>query len=205
MACKHKFIDDLYINYAKDWKPEILIVGTFNPEWTDNNSANWFYGRTENNYFWKVLPELFGEKSMLCCNKNEWVSFCKIHKIAITDLIECITTANKEEHRNIINGFSDKAIVENFPFKELTTVTITDIIKKTPSIKQVYLTRGASQGLWKKLWNPVKEYCKQNNIYCEELITPSGYAFYQYKKEERKIYDSLSTFILARWKEKWKK
>jgi len=45
MACYHKFIDDLYIDYAKDWKPEILIVGTFNPEWADNNSANWFYGR----------------------------------------------------------------------------------------------------------------------------------------------------------------
>jgi len=205
MACKHKFINDLHIEYAIEWKPEILIVGTFNPEWADNNSADWFYGRTENNYFWKVLPELFNEESMLCSTKEYWMRFCKTHKIAITDLIEDITTANKEEHKNIINGFSDKAIEENFPFNELKTVTITDILIKTPSIKQVYLTRGATQGLWRKLWKPVKDYCLLNNIHCEELLTPSGYSFYQYTKEERLKYASLSEFILARWKEKWNK
>jgi hypothetical protein len=65
MACNHKFKDDLTIDYAKDWNPTTLIVGTFNPEWTDNNSADWFYGRTENNYFWSVTTSLWNGKFAL--------------------------------------------------------------------------------------------------------------------------------------------
>ena len=90
MPCNHKFKSDLTIDYAKSWNPVTLIVGTFNPEWVDNNSANWFYGRVENNFFWSVLPQVYGQKNMLCKSDQDWKEFCKDNKIAITDLIECI-------------------------------------------------------------------------------------------------------------------
>jgi hypothetical protein len=200
MACNHKFKSDLNISYAKDWLPETLIVGTFNPEWTDNNSAQWFYGRVENNFFWSVLPQIYGEKSMLCKDVKDWKRFCQNNKIALTDLIECITTANYDEHKNIISGFSDKAIEDNFKINDLKTVKIIEIIKSNPTIKNVYFTRGANQGLWKKLWQPIKKHCNENKINCIELLTPSGYAFYQFNKAERMKYDSLSSFITAKWK-----
>src|SRR4051812_31067835 len=114
MPCDHKFKEDLDIGYAKDWTPSTLIIGTFNPEWTDNNLADWFYGRTENNYFWSVLPQVYDQSSMLCKSKNDWQFFCKENKIAITDLIRSIRTANYEQHRKVISGFSDKAIEDNF-------------------------------------------------------------------------------------------
>jgi len=57
MACNHKF--KKYLKLEKlDFIPETLIVGTFNPAWPAGNYAEWFYGRTSNNYFWEVLPNL---------------------------------------------------------------------------------------------------------------------------------------------------
>lgn len=204
MACFHKFKNHLTINYAKNWNPETLIVGTFNPEWTDNNSAEWFYGRTENNYFWNVLPQLYNHNCLLSGSINDWMEFCETKKIAITDLIECINSANYDEHKKIISGFSDKAIENNFSNdNDLTVVNILDILNENPTIKNVYFTRGASQGLWKRLWQPIKQYCIKNNIHCEELLTPSGFAFYQYNKEQKLKYDTLQSFILSRWKDKW--
>jgi hypothetical protein len=87
----------------------------------------------------------------------------------------------------------------------LQLVQITEILKSYPSIKNIYLTRGATQGLWKQLWKPVKEYCKDNDLTCNELLTPSGYAFYQFTKEKRKNFDSLSAFIVSKWASKWHK
>jgi len=57
MACDHKFIEDLTIQYA-DWTVRTLFVGTFNPGWTEcNNAAQWFYGRKRNE-FWCILPKI---------------------------------------------------------------------------------------------------------------------------------------------------
>ncbi len=207
MACEHKFKNDLKIDYAEKWSPTTLIVGTFNPQWPSGNSANWFYGRTGSNHFWDVLPRVYGQESLMCKDVADWKKFCETNKIALTDLIECITTANESEHLEIIAGYSDKAIEENFKMEELKTVNIVDdILRRYPTIKNIYLTRGASQGLWKKLWKPIVEYSKVNKdakLRCEELLTPSGYAFYQFTKEQRRRHDSLQSFILHKWREKW--
>jgi hypothetical protein len=56
MPCPHKFQKCLNLDKL-DFAPETLIVGTFNPAWPEDNYAEWFYGRTGNNYFWDVLAE----------------------------------------------------------------------------------------------------------------------------------------------------
>jgi len=203
MPCNHKFKGDLNIDYSKTYNPTTLVVGTFNPEWPDNNSANWFYGRIESNYFWNILPKIYNEESLLCSDESKWLQFCSKKKIAITDLIASIKSANKETHMSIISGYSDKSIQDNFKYDELELVPITEILGSNRSIKHVYLTRSAKQGLWKNLWRPIKEYCDENGLSCQELLTPSPYARYQYSKEEKERYSSLSEFIAGRWKAKW--
>ena len=63
MACNHKFQNELSLQ-GLDYVPTTLIVGTFNPEWPEGNNARWFYGRTDNNYFWDLLPKMFGDEGL---------------------------------------------------------------------------------------------------------------------------------------------
>ena len=57
MILKHKFLDLFPLQGKK-----ILIIGTFNPDVTCND-AEFFYGRAKN-FFWRLLPEVFGEESL---------------------------------------------------------------------------------------------------------------------------------------------
>lgn len=202
MACNHKFTQDLDLSYA-DWSVETLIIGTFNPEWSKVNNSDWFYSRRTNN-FWIVLPRIYSENELICSDRLAKIDFCRKYKIGITDLIKSINTANEEEHLNTISSFSDKLIEVNFK-NDLTLVNIIEILKNNPAIRNVYLTRSANNGLWGILWKNIKSYCIKKQIYCAELLTPSNYAMYQYKKNEKQKYGSLEDFIFARWAEKWKK
>lgn len=79
MPCNHKFIEDLNLKNL-NFKPTTLIVGTFNPEWPVGNTAEWFYGRIDNN-FWDVLPRIYGNKSMRCSKPSDWKKFCEEKKL----------------------------------------------------------------------------------------------------------------------------
>lgn len=57
MIIKHKFLDLFPLQGKK-----ILIIGTFNPDVTCND-AKFFYGRAKN-FFWRLLPEVFGKESL---------------------------------------------------------------------------------------------------------------------------------------------
>ncbi|MDP4185990.1 MAG: hypothetical protein Q8862_12620 [Bacteroidota bacterium] len=206
MACSHRFSDWLYLPPGLvHWEVNTLIVGTFNPEWDVNNYASWFYGRTDNNYFWEVLPAIYHSPSLRKpYNTGEWISFCEKNGIALTDLIYSIDDADEqnESHRKIIGGnhFSDSALIGNF--KKITWTSIVEILRQRPSIHHVYLTRSAS-GIWARKWNVVEEYCKQQGITCNTLLTPSGNARFQYTKEMKQLYPALGNFIEAMWKQKW--
>lgn len=204
MPCTHKFLEYLNLNKL-DFEPSTLIVGTFNPA-IEGNKADWFYGRTDKNYFWEVLPRLFGEASLINANPTEWKAFCKRHKIAITDLIASIDDANVSdpEHAQKILTYSDKTIAETF--KQHTSVDILNLLTENPSFKNVYLTRGISTTFWKKQWQPIERYSVQNSLHHQTLLTPSGYAFYQqakYNKLNPLIPLQLEDFILRDWKNKW--
>lgn len=203
MACKHKFYTDLKwenLNYG----PKILFVGTFNPEWPASNYAQWFYGRTDSNYFWEVLPRLMGKKSLLCSSPETWKTFCKTNKIAITDLILEIENANpkNKKHAMILSKYSDDDLVKHFK-NNLELNKITEILDQIPSIQSVYLTRSAS-GFWGQQWKQITGYTKRK-IHFAELLTPSRYASYQlskYRKDNVNTPMSLPDYILKRWQEK---
>lgn len=213
MACRHKFHDELRLEHL-DYEPTTLIVGTFNPEWPEGNSAQWFYGRThdehgkQNNNFWEVLPRLYGQSSLINEGPDQWKEFCKSHAIAITDLISEINDADESNpiHRSILRSYGDKEIAERF--SRQVPVDIVGILKSNTSIQHVYLTRSAYGTLWGRLWTPVRKYARSNqNLRVQPVITPSGYAYFQHGRWNRENPDNqierLADFILMRWRDVW--
>jgi hypothetical protein len=205
MPCQHKFYK--YLSLEKlDFKPQTLIIGTFNPLWPPSNEAEWFYGRYEN-HFWEVLPRIYGEQSLKESGTKEWKAFCCRKQIAITDLIKSIDDAHIEniEHNKLLGTFSDKNIAEKFHNHSLTDII--GIIEKNPSIKNVYLTRGVNETFWKRLWRPIYQHCKKHQIQSKTLLTPSGYAFYQInrfnKKHPNNQVNTTQELILREWQEEW--
>jgi len=213
MACRHKFHDYLTLE-GIDYEPTTLIVGTFNPEWPEGNKAEWFYGRThdeysnQNNNFWEVLPRLYGLPSLINATPFDWRKFCRNNSIAITDLIYSINDATEGnlEHEATLQTYSDKAIAEKF--NENVPVDIVGILEANPCIQNIYLTRSASGKLWGKLWTPIRRYARiHQNIRIQPLITPSGYAYFQHGKWNKENPDNqirrLADFVLMRWQEVW--
>lgn len=212
MACIHKFHQYLNLNNL-DFEPTTLIVGTFNPGWDGlNNNAGWFYGRThdehgnQNNNFWDVLPRLYNEPSLINANPQEWRQFCSRKQIGITDLIAKIEDANPNnpDHVQLMTGFADDDISNNF--HDFDAVNLVRIVRRNPSISNIYVTRGISEAFWRnKLWD-LKRYCEVNNIALKPLITPSGFAYLQQGKYNRANPNNqlnLSDYILMRWQAEW--
>lgn len=206
MPCDHKFKAELDLSHI-DYEPTTLIVGTFNPAWPANNTAEWFYGRTANNCFWDVLPRLYGEASLIDATPAEWKQFCRDKQIALTDLISAIDDAEHDnaEHVKMLGGFSDKAIEHNF--EELEYVNIVGILKRHPSIQHVYITRGVTDAFWRHMWNPVAHYCSVNKLHERKLLTPSGDSSYQHEaynyQHPENMIARLEDYIMMRWQQEW--
>lgn len=201
MACQHKFYNYLQLQRLNDFKPKILIVGTFNPEWPEGNYAEWFYGRTDNNYFWDLLPRMFGENELRNQNHVNWKTYCRTRKIALTDLISSIDDAEieKEKHREVLQKYTDSALASKFKLQ--IENPIVPLLQANPSIESVYLTTTINSGLWQSLWTPVDHYCAQQNIWCKKLMTPSkGARFFMTKDSGIKMPD----FIYNDWYTKWR-
>src|SRR5688572_19367683 len=72
----------------------ILVVGTFNGN-IERNTASWFYGRQENE-FWCLFPRMMGHETLHPVDRNEpiqdltviWKSFCQTNRIVIVDLFK---------------------------------------------------------------------------------------------------------------------
>jgi hypothetical protein len=200
MACIHKFARDLNLEHL-NFKPFTLVVGTFNPGWEQlANSAGWFYGRTHNNYFWDVLPRIYGHASLRKAPISEWKAFCRHNRIALTDLIASIDDANEDnlDHLAYIASFRDDCITKHF--KHLTLVNMPQLLAQHDSIRQVYLTRSINDRFWRRLWQPVSSYCQLHGIHCQSLLTPSGSARFSVPKDAG---ISLSDYIFKQWQEKW--
>jgi hypothetical protein len=206
MPCNHKF--QKYLNLdSLDFEPTTLIVGTFNPEWPEHNTAEWFYGRTDTCYFWDILPRLYGEQSLLNAHTTEWKQFCKDKKIALTDLISAIDDAeqNNKAHNRMLGGFSDDAIEYNFDGFEF--VSIAGLLKRNPSIQHVYLTRTITDAFWRHLWNPVAHYCNHNKLSERKLLTPTTEAAFHHEQHNRDqpgdTVQRLEDYVLRRWSKEW--
>jgi hypothetical protein len=206
MPCDHKFLEDLDLTKI-DFEPDTLIVGTFNPAWPAVNTAEWFYGRTASNYFWDVLPRLYGEQSLINATPAEWKQFCDNKQIAITDLISSIDDADpgNPEHAKMLGGLSDDAIEYNF--EDLNYVHIVQLLQHHPSIKNIYFTRGVTDAFWRHLWNPVMHYCNLHQLHERKLLTPTNSARYQYEAYNEQHPENqiprLEDYILMKWQQEW--
>jgi hypothetical protein len=206
MPCDHKFRSYLHLERI-NFEPVTLIVGTFNPAWPADNTAEWFYGRTADNYFWDILPRLYGEPSLINATPTAWKQFCHDKQIALTDLISSIDDAdsNNPEHNRMLGGFSDKAIEYNFD--DLVYVNIVQLLKQHPTIKHVYLTRGITEAFWRHLWHPAMHYCNHHHIHERRLLTPSNNARFQHEMYNKEHPDPqiplLEDYLLMRWKQDW--
>lgn len=206
MACVHKFAAFLDLE-SLDFGPETLIVGTFNPSWPKENAATWFYGRTETSLFWEILPRLYGAASMIDRPAAEWMKFCADKKIALTDLIRRLGDAEPENpaHVKMLAGYSDDAIAHNFD--DFEYVDIVGLLRKQPSIRHVYLTRGISQVFWRHLWNPVMHYCSVHHIHERRLLTPTADArllegMAHLDDPDQKI-EYPDAYLLKKWRKAW--
>jgi hypothetical protein len=206
MPCNNKFQHEL--NLAQlDYEPVTLIVGTFNPAIGALNEAGWFYGRTESNCLWNVLPRLYNKASLISAEPEEWKRFCRNHQIAFTDIIRSIDDAdiNIKEQLRALAGFSDRAI--EYKFEDFNFVDIRQILKSRPSIRNVYLTRAVTEAFWRHLWNPVMQYCNLNGIHERRLISPSEDSHDQHSAYNGHNPDSqipvFEDYVLMRWKHEW--
>lgn len=195
-----------------DFDPTTLIIGTFNPSWPANNTAEWFYGRThdvhgnQNNNFWDVLPRLYGRPSLINSNHTEWKQFCHDNQIAITDIIESIDDADNQipAHVIMMGGYSDDDIVNNFYDFELTNLV--RLIRTHPTITNMYITRSYTSTFWKQKLYHLKRFCEANGRSLKPLLTPSGYAFREQGKYNRLNPNNqldLPDFIKKRWEDVW--
>lgn len=206
MPCNHKFSEYLNLNNL-DFEPTTLIVGTFNPSWPEGNQAEWFYGRTARNYFWDVLPRLYGKESLRKSNKKEWVSFCKENGILITDLITTIQDADEEnkEHREILKSYLDTSIADYF--NDFSFTDIESILNRYPTIKNIYLTRNEGVELFDVEWNKIKVLVSNKEGYhIKNLLTPSASARFQikeYKINNPNDKTPLRNFIFEVWEKNW--
>ena len=206
MACLHKFHDYLDLKRL-DFEPVTLVVGTFDPEWPATNTAQWFYGRTAENYFWDILPRLYGEGSLINATPAEWKQFCNDKQIAITGLISSLDDAMPDDpkHNKMLGGFSDDAIEYNFD--DYSYVNIVQLLRLHPSIKHVYLTRSVTDAFWRHIWNPAAHYCNHHHIHERKLLHPSASAAYQHElhntQNPEDAIPELADYILMRWHKEW--
>lgn len=206
MPCPHKFLNDLKLENL-NFEPTTLIIGTFNPAWPEENTAQWFYGRThdqygrQNNNFWDILPRLYGEATLINAQPADWKKFCQDKKIAITDLIAGIDDAdeNNPEHRRLMGGFADDVLATNF--YDFDLVNIVRLLRQHPTITHVYTTRGTQGTFWSN-----KIYAAKNYREVSALLTPSGFAYREQGKYNRLNPNhqlNLPDFILMRWQQVW--
>jgi hypothetical protein len=121
MPIQHKFYENNYgqgfitnnaILDITPYEPEIIVIGTFNPNTNNDNFADFFYGR---NYFWPAFKNLFihnepllihtrmprrgGPQAVLNPTNEEILDLCINLKLTFADLIsEVLHNNNPDFH-----------------------------------------------------------------------------------------------------------
>lgn len=135
MTIKHKFIRTFFDNEFEThnailnitpYKPEVMIVGTFNPDTPNANFADFFYGR---NYFWNAFKNLFVHNAVVLMNtrmprrgvpptilnptRQEILQLCNKLKLTFSDLILEVLHNNKPNYQLLQN---DNVILNNVEY-----------------------------------------------------------------------------------------
>lgn len=160
-----------FLNHKINQLTEILVIGTFNPDSTDN-IADFFYGR-QRNFLWTLIPKSFGEESLKSKSKNEKLDFIERYKI---DFIDLISEVEVDEVSNYDDGYLDD--------KVKLWRDVKDEISKLPNLKKVCLTRKSFADIpnMKIKIDEISDYCKDNGLQFKLLTTPAR--FYRQDKQE---------------------
>lgn len=195
MACQHRFLGKHQPNsLLPNWEFDYLFIGTFNPAWNFNTgeSAPYFYGRTRNNYFWDLVPDIWDNRKMRKSNANEWETFLQQKRIGITDIIKVIQDAdnNIQQHIDWLQDKSDTGLVK-FQNIEWNTTEILPIINTAEKkLKGIFITNQKAPDNIEAQIQIIEQAALQNNIPFVRLITPSGGARFQFPKGT-KLYPTL--------------
>ena len=194
MPCLHKFIGDLQLQYV-EWEVKTLFIGTFNPDWKSciSNNSKWFYGRTNRNEFWCILPTIHEQQSLLTGNRRIWIDFCRRNQLAVTDIIESFDEADETnpQHREAICGFKDEKLVTFEPNNN----DIPAILEAHPTIKQVIITRQTLPKFWKACFTDTFDWIyhhPQRQIQIKMLRSPSRGAI-------KGVIGNFCDFVGNRW------
>lgn len=163
------------------YEPEVLFVGTFNPD-VPTNPSDFFYSR---NYFWPVMKNLslpFDEHitgrrvhpvgqipNVLDPDMEKVFGICTERKMTFADLIKQVDVAN-------IIGYKDDdlAMYGQQGLCEWSTDYIITYLRNNRSIKNVYLTRKAT-GIWGNQWSQIRDSDYGGRaINFGQIHTPSG-------------------------------
>lgn len=179
LTVQHRFLD-----HQINPETETLIIGTFNPETTDND-ADFFYGRSRN-YLWRLLPTAFGETDLKGASKQEKLEFIEKYKIGLIDLIEEIQVDAGQE-ANYYDGYIDSKVTH--------WRSIIAVIDNLPSLKRVCFTRKTFSDIpnMKKQLDAIRQYCENKGIPFKALTTPARF----YRKDKQ---NEWTDFLLNGYK-----
>ena len=133
----HRFINELsdieqYKQFCGSEIPQnssILIIGTFNANYQSypvpSNNAEWFYGRTDKNKFWRYFPESLTGNSLHPQDGNtggvvSWKQYCLTKRVVIIDMLKSI------DNDQVLTSQKDRELdIRILP--DLSNVSIFDI------------------------------------------------------------------------------
>lgn len=189
--CNHRFLDFHKNGLFPDWNVKYLFIGTFNPEWNnENNNADYFYGRS--NYFWSILPTFFHQESLKDSGVNDKIKFSKNEGIGFTDIIKGIKDLdrNNKEHVEKVLSFKDNELITFGSKLIFNTAEIKEYIIKNPSLEKIYFTLlGQNLGLISQSMLDIENYSKKNrpDIHLYRLHTHTGQGLKRGKPRENKL------------------
>lgn len=214
MPVQHKFLNHDWMNgfFTENailktdfYKPEVLIIGTNNPDTPNANFADFFYGR---NYFWPAFKNLSNGNFEISTRRMpsngapilplnpttfEIFELCKQFKFSFADLISNVLVTQNQidflpndnivfqgQEYNLINdnardGIGGLAELNQFNEVEWNTDRIIEFLCLNPQIKYVYFSRQPT-GIWEEHWNQIiQSKCAVDKVF-SVIYTPSGNA-----------------------------
>jgi hypothetical protein len=208
MPIRHKFenkpTDAANIHWPKEfgtsnailtktpYKPEVIIIGSFNHGWPWN-PADFFYGR--NMYMWTVMSNLFVHNANVLIDRrnppnnntptlNQIFEICTKGKLCFADVIlgsNSITPAivNNNTNTVILNGSNwdsyKDSLLNRFGragYLDTNVANIISFIQNTPTIKNIYFTFSSGGNWLINLRNVIVNAFP--NLQAGSIYTPTG-------------------------------
>jgi hypothetical protein len=213
MSIKHKFqyVDWKNGFYTENsilktnlYKPEVLFLGTFNPNTPNDNHADFFYGR---NWFWPAFKNLFIENDLVNLNRrmpsngapiyplnpslNEIFSICEKGKLSFADLINSVIPNSNnyiiQANDNIVFNNSEYNLInDNVRNNQLGLAELDNINQVEWNVLNIINYLGENPqikhiyitrkptGIWKEKWIEIKNAQVSKGRNFEVIYTPSA-------------------------------